>query len=63
MTDYKAMYLAMVDAAENAMVRLAQPPFPDSEIALRNEVTLILARGQLQAEEIYINTCEDEKIL
>ena len=59
MTDYKHMYLAMVDAAEEAMERLSQLPFPDSEIALRTEVTLILARGQQRAEDIYIDTCED----
>ena len=60
MTDYKAMYLAMMDAAEKAMARLSQLPCSDSEIALRNEVTLILARGQQRAEDIYIDTCEDE---
>lgn len=59
MTDYKAMYLAMMDAAEAAMARLLQLPCPDSEIALRTEVTLILARGQQRAEDIYIDTCED----
>ena len=59
MTDYKRMYLAMMDAAEEAMARLSQPPCSDSEIALRTEVTLILARGQQRAEDIYIDTCED----
>ena len=59
MTNYKAMYLAMVDAAEEAMSRLSRLPCPDSEIALRTEVTLILARGQQRAEDIYIDTCED----
>ena len=59
MTDYKAMYLATMDAAEAAMARLSQLPCPDSEIALRTEVTLILARGQQRAEDIYIGTCED----
>ena len=38
-----------------------QIPCPDSEIALRTEVTLILSRGQQQAEDIYIDTCEDEE--
>lgn len=59
MTDYKHMYLAMVDAVEEAMARLSQFPCSDSEIALRTEVTLILARGQQRAEDIYIDTCED----
>ena len=59
MTDYKHMYLAMVDAAEEAMARLSQLPCSDSEIALRTEVTLILARGQQRAEDIYLDTCED----
>ena len=53
------MYLAMMDAAEAAMARLLQLPCPDSEIALRTEVTLILARGQQRAEDIYIDSCED----
>ena len=61
MTDYKAMYLAMMDAAEEAMARLSQLPCPDSEIALRSAVIEILARGQQRAEDIYIDTCEEEK--
>jgi len=60
MTDYKAMYLAMMDAAEEAMARLSQLPCPDTEIPLRTEVTLLLARGQQRAEDIYIDTCDDE---
>ena len=60
MTDYKGMYLAMMDAAEDAIARLSRLPVPDSEIALRSEVTLILARGQQRAEDIYIDTCEEE---
>ncbi len=61
MTDYKGMYLAMMDAAEEAMAQLSRLPCPDGEIALRTEVTLILARGQQRAEEIYIDTCEEEE--
>lgn len=61
MTDYKQMYLAMMRAAEEAIARLSVFPIPDGEIALRSEVITILARGQQTAEEIYIDTCDDEK--
>ena len=57
MTDYKRMYLAMVSATEEAMAVLSRVPFPDAEIALRSEVITILAKGQQQAEDIYIDTC------
>ena len=59
MPDYRNMYLAMMRAAEEAIGLLSQLPFPDSEIELRSELIDILAHGQRQAEEIYIDTCED----
>ena len=61
MTDYKQMYLTMVSAAEEAIARLSVLPIPDAEIALRSEIITVLARGQQAAEDIYIDTCEDEE--
>ena len=61
MTDYKQMYLAMMRAAEDAIARLSVLPVPEGEFALRSEVIAILSRGQQTAEEIYIDTCEDEE--
>lgn len=61
MPDYRNMYLAMMRAAEEAIVLLSSLPFPDSEIELRSELIDILVHGQREAEEIYIDTCEDEE--
>ena len=61
MPDYRNMYLAMMRAAEEAIVYLSTLPFPESEIPLRSEVLDILIHGQREAEEIYIDTCEDEE--
>ena len=55
------MYLAMMRAAEETIVLLSSLPFPDSEIELRSELIDILVHGQREAEEIYIDTCEDEE--
>ena len=56
MADYKKMYLALFHATEQAIERLSQLPVPDSEIALRSEVISLLAQGQRQCEDIYIET-------
>ena len=61
MTDYKQMYLAMMRAVEDAIARLSVLPVPEGEIALRSEVIAILSRGQQTAEEIYIDTCDEEE--
>ena len=58
MADYKKMYLALFHATEQAIKRLSQLPVPDSEIALRSEVISLLAQGQQQCEDIYIETDE-----
>ena len=59
MPDYRNMYLAMMRATEEAISLLSHLPFPDSQIELRSELIDILVYGQREAEEIYIDTCED----
>ena len=56
MPDYQKMYYALFHATEQAIERLSQLPVPDSEIALRSEVISLLAQGQRQREDIYIET-------
>lgn len=58
MPDYQKMYYALFHATERAIERLSRFPVPDSEIALRIEVVQILAQGQQQCEDIYIDTAE-----
>ena len=58
MANYKKMYLTLFHATEQAIERLSQLPVPDSEIALRSEVISLLAQGQQQCEDIYIETDE-----
>ena len=58
MADYKKMYLTLFHATEQAIERLSQLPVPDSEIALRSEVISLLAQGQQQCEDIYIETTD-----
>ena len=58
MPDYQKMYYALFHATEQAIERLSQLPVPDSEIALRSEVITLLAQGQQQCEDIYIETDE-----
>lgn len=56
MADYRKMYLTLFHATEKAIARLSVLPVPDAEIALRQEVVTLLAEGQQQCEEIYIET-------
>ena len=56
MADYQKMYLTLFHATEKAIARLSALPVPDTEIALRQEVIALLAEGQQQCEEIYIET-------
>ena len=58
--DGKMLLLSWMRAAEDAIARLSVLPVPAGEIALRSEVIAILSRGQQTAEDIYIDTCEDE---
>ena len=58
MPDYQKMYNALFHATEQAIGRLSLLPVPDSEIALRSEVITLLAQGQQQCEDIYIETDE-----
>ena len=58
MPDYQKLYYALFHATEQAIERLSQLPVPDSEIALRSEVITLLAQGQQQCEDIYIDTAE-----
>ena len=61
MPDYRNMYLTMMRAAEDAIGVLSDLPFPESEISLRSELIDILAHGQREAENIYIDTCDEEE--
>ena len=60
MTDYKKMYLTLFHATEEVieLMSLLPPPLPERE--LRRKVKQLLIQAQQQAEEIYIDTCEDE---
>ena len=61
MTDYKKMYLTLFHATEEVMdlLSLLPPPLPEAE--LRRKVKRLLVEGQQKAEDIYIDTCEDEE--
>ena len=61
MTDYKQMYLTLVHATEEAieLLSLLPPPLPQAE--LRRKVKQLLITAQQAAEDIYIDTCEDEE--
>lgn len=56
MADYQKMYLTLFRTTEKAIARLSALPVPDAEIALRQEVIALLAAGQQQCEEIYMET-------
>ena len=61
MPDYKQMYLTLFHATEKAIGLLSQLPPPCSLPELRREVKRLLIEGQQKAEDIYIDTCEDEE--
>ncbi len=58
MPDYQKMYYTLFHATEQAIARLSRLPVPDGEIALRSEVIALLAEGQQQCEDIYIDTAD-----
>ena len=60
MTDYKKMYLTLFHATEEVieLMSLLPPPLPERE--LRRKVKQLLIQAQQQAEEIYIDTCDEE---
>ena len=60
MTDYKKMYLTLFHATEEVIELMSLLPPPLSERELRRRVKQLLIQAQQQAEEIYIETCEDE---
>ena len=61
MTDYKQMYLTLFHATEEAIELLSLLPSPLPQAELRREVKRLLVEGQQKAEDIYIDTCEDEE--
>ncbi len=56
MADYRKMYLTLFHATEKVIALLSALPVPEAEIALRQELVALLAAGQQQCEEIYIET-------
>lgn len=58
MPDYQKMYYTLFHATEQAIARLSLLPVSDGEIALRSEVISLLAQGQQQCEDIYIDTAD-----
>jgi hypothetical protein len=60
MTDYKKMYLTLFHATEEVMdlLSLLPPPLPEAE--LRRKVKRLLTEAQQAAEDIYIDTCDEE---
>ena len=60
MADYKKMYLTLFHATEEVLdlLSLLPPPLPERE--LRRKVKQLLTDAQQQAEDIYIDTCEEE---
>ena len=60
MTDYKKMYLTLFHATEEVieLMSLLPPPLPERE--LRRKAKRLLTEAQQAAEDIYIETCEDE---
>ena len=60
MPDYKKMYLALFHATEEAidLLSLLPPPLPERE--LRRKIMRLLTDAQQAAEDIYVDTCEEE---
>ena len=60
MTDYKKMYLTLFHATEEVLdlLSLLPPPLPEAE--LRRKVKRLLTEAQQAAEDIYIDTCDEE---
>ena len=59
-TDYKKMYLTLFHATEEVLdlLSLLPPPLPEAE--LRRKVKRLLTEAQQAAEDIYIDTCDEE---
>ena len=60
MPDYKQMYLTLFHATEEAIGLLSQLPPPCSLPELRRKIKRLLIEGQQTAEDIYIDTCDEE---
>ena len=60
MTDYKKMYLTLFHATEEVLDLLSLLPPPLSERELRRKVKRLLTEAQQAAEDIYIDTCDEE---
>ena len=60
MTDYKKMYLTLFHATEEAIGLLSQLPPPCALPELRRKVKRLLTEAQQAAEDIYIETCDEE---
>ena len=60
MTDYKKMYLTLFHATEEVLDLLSLLPPPLSEAELRRKVKQLLTEAQQAAEDIYIDTCDEE---
>ena len=60
MADYKKMYLTLFHATEEVLdlLSLLPPPLPERE--LRRKVKQLLTDAQQAAEDVYIDTCEEE---
>ncbi len=60
MPDYKKMYLTLFHATEEVLDLLSLLPPPLSERELRRKVKQLLTEAQQAAEDIYIDTCDEE---
>ena len=60
MPDYKKMYLTLFHATEEVLDLLSLLPPPLSERELRRKVKQLLTEAQRAAEDIYIDTCDEE---
>ncbi|MBQ4582462.1 MAG: hypothetical protein IJB04_04405 [Oscillospiraceae bacterium] len=60
MPDYKKMYLTLFHATEEVIDLLSLLPPPLSERELRRKVKQLLTEAQQAAEDIYIDTCDEE---
>lgn len=60
MPDYKKMYLTLFHATEEVLDLLSLLPPPLSERELRRKVKRLLTEAQQAAEDIYIDTCDEE---
>ena len=58
MTNYRAMYLTMLDASERVLELLKCAP--KSDLAILFQVAQLLVDAQRQCEDIYIDTAEDK---